>query len=352
MKIILTASVLMVIFVMLLPVFIVKGVTAEYESAVQEVETEALPSPSVSPPGGSPDPAALSGSVDAATVVRLKTGDTVSTLSMYDYLVGVVAAEMPASFYEEALKAQAVAARTYTYYKILNGSNHENADVCDDYSCCKAYLSYDGLREKWGDKYDYYIGIIINAVTATDGLCVVYDNEPILAAFHSSSSGYTEDCENVWSSPLPYLVSVESPENGSSVPDYISELIISHEEFKRTVKSVYPGAVFDEEPGGWISDAEYSESGRILTVMVGGVKITGTELRRLFELRSAAVKWSVGDGDFRFEVTGYGHGVGMSQYGANEFARNGADFIDILKYYYKGTGVKSYILLDSEVKLL
>ena len=125
------------------------------------------------------------------------------SIAAADYLVGVVAAEMPASFHEEALKAQAVAARTYTYYKMLNGSNHPEADVCDDINCCKAYLSYDALREKWGEKYDYYIGIIRKAVADTDGLCVTYEDEPILAAFISSSD--SREQRNARSTPLVYL---------------------------------------------------------------------------------------------------------------------------------------------------
>ncbi len=352
MKIIIAVSVLMVVFIMLLPVFVVKGVLAEHDIAEHAAETEPIFSPGVSPSAALPNPTAPSGGVDATTNVKLKTDNSVMTLSMYDYLVGVVAAEMPASFYEDALKAQAVAARTYTYYKMLKGSNHSDADVCDDCNCCKAYLSYDELREKWGEKYDYYIGIISKAVADTDGLCVTYENEPILAAFHSSSSGYTENSESVWHSPLPYLVSVESPESGTSVPNYFSEVIVSFEEFKSTVKRNYPRAVFDTEQERWISDAEYSDSGRIIKVRIGGVEVTGTELRGLFELRSTAVQWFVESEYIRFEVIGYGHGVGMSQYGANEFARNGADFFDILNYYYRGTSVKSYLMLNSDVKLL
>ncbi|NLL38973.1 MAG: stage II sporulation protein D [Clostridiales bacterium] len=354
MKIIIAFSVLMVIFIMLLPVFVVKGVHAEHDISIQAVETEPVLSPEVSsePAAVSPNPAAPSRGVDTTTMVKLKTGDSVVTLTMYDYLVGVVAAEMPASFYEEALKAQAVAARTYTYYKMLNGSNHSDADVCDNCNCCKAYFSYEALREKWGEKYDYYIGIISKAVADTDGLCVTYEDEPILAAFHSSSPGYTENSESVWHSPLPYLVSVESPENGNTVPNFYTEVIVSFEEFKSTVKKSYPLAVFDTDQEGWISDAEYSDSGRIIKVRVGGVEMTGTELRGLFELRSTAVRWSVGNEYICFEVTGYGHGVGMSQYGANEFAKNGADFFDILSYYYRGTSVKSYLMLDSDKKLL
>jgi stage II sporulation protein D len=193
---------------------------------------------------------------------------------MYDYLGGVVAAEMPASFEPEALKAQAVAARTYTYYKMRNGSNHDDADVCDDCNCCKAYLSPERLKERWKDTYDFNMEIISSAVSETDGLCVMYEHAPILAAFHSSSSGYTEDSANVWSTPLPYLVSVESPEGEASVPNYYSELAVSFEELKSTVKAAYPDAVFEGEPENWLNNAVYSDSGRIVSIEAGGVGMT------------------------------------------------------------------------------
>jgi|LSQX01.1.fsa_nt_gb stage II sporulation protein D len=352
MKIIISASVLMVIVVFILPFFTVKGGLMERELMPAAEETqEPTPPPRVTPdatPSPSGPPLFYGSQTDKTTQVRLLTKGSVKTLTMHNYLVGVVAAEMPASFEPEALKAQAVAARTYTYYKMVNDSNHDNADVCDDCNCCKAYLSSEDLKSRWADKYDFNMEIITSAVTETDGLLVTYERAPILAAFHSSSSGYTEDSENVWQTPLPYLVSVESPEGETCVPNYCSEINVSFDEFKRMVKADYPDAVFEGEPDSWIADVIYSDSGRIISVAVGGAEMTGTNLRRLFGLRSAAVVWTIGESGFMFKATGYGHGVGMSQYGANEFAKQGAVFSDILTYYYKGTEVHSIQTVQSD----
>jgi stage II sporulation protein D len=354
MKTILSLSVLLVIVALVLPFFTVRGGTAEPApvsfSTAQPTAPEETKQPDLSATApSSPSAAPLYfEKTDKTVQVRLLTKGEVITLSMFDYLVGVVAAEMPASFEPEALKAQAVAARTFTYYKMLYGSNHTNADVCDDCTCCKAYLSEEDLKERWSDQYEWNIEIIRAAVTKTDGLCVTYAHEPILAAFHSSSCGSTEDSVNVFHASLPYLVSVESPENALSVPNYHSELSVTFDEFQSAVRSAYPDAVLQGEPEGWIADPTYADSGRIVSVFVGGVLLSGTEFRNLFNLRSAAIEWSVSDSGFGFRVTGYGHGVGMSQYGANEFAKNGAGFIDILTYYYEGTQVENINAVQSK----
>ncbi len=269
-------------------------------------------------------------------------------MSLEEYIVGVVAGEMPASFEAEALKAQAVAARTYTLYKmVVSPSPHHRENVCTDPGCCKAYASLEALREKWGDDYEENIAKIKDAVEKTKGEYIVYDALPILAVFHSSSSGSTESSENVWSAPLPYLVSVASPENGDEVNDFVTSVKISHDEFKETFLSRYPDAVFSQTPGEWITSCEYSESGRLLTASVGGITVRGTELRSLFSLRSAAIQCAVSDRDVEFTVSGYGHGVGMSQYGANAMAKAGSNYREILTWYY--TGVNFENLTDSQI---
>jgi stage II sporulation protein D len=262
---------------------------------------------------------------------------------MSDYLVGVVAAEMPANFFDEALKAQAVAARTFTYYcaaRTANDGVHPDADVCDNPLHCKGWLPDAALREKWGGNYDAYILKIESAVADTDGLCAVYEEKPILAVFHAASGGYTEDSANVWGEALPYLRSVQSPESPANVPDFVTEPAFSLSEFKRTALEAYPEMDFSGAAETWFGGESRSPNGRLISVTLGGVSLSGTQLRNLFGLRSANAVWTISGSEIRFTVTGYGHGVGMSQFGANEFARNGADFRFILKYYYKGVEIK------------
>lgn len=280
--------------------------------------------------------------------ISVLNGSESVTMALEDYLVGVVAGEMPVSFEPEALKAQAVAARTYTLYKLVVSPsvNHEE-NVCTDPACCKAYSNEAALREKWGDDYDENIAKITDAVNKTRGEYIVYDSLPILAVFHSSSYESTESSENVWSAALPYLSSVASPESADDVSDFITSVNISFDDFKETVLSQYPNADFSGEPGSWLMGAEYTQSGRLSNIRIGGVSIRGTELRSLFSLRSAAIKYRINDNDIEFTVSGYGHGVGMSQYGANAMAKTGSDYHEILSWYY--TDVAFENLYESEM---
>lgn len=268
--------------------------------------------------------------------IRLLRDDDVTKISAHDYLVGVVAAEVPAAFDDEALKAQAVAARTYLQRSIKEKSKHENADICSSPDCCQAYMSSDELKEKWGDKYKKYIEIIEAAVSETDGEYLSYEGEPIMAAFHSSSAGFTEDSDAIWGD-YPYLVSVSSPEGEDDVPNYISTLSMRNIDFRDTVLYLKPEADMTGEADTWVEDTELDSSGRVAHMTIGGVEFTGREIRELFSLRSTAFELEHEDGTFTFTVTGYGHGVGMSQYGANVLAKDGADYKEILEHYYPGT---------------
>ncbi len=277
---------------------------------------------------------------DTAIYIKLILRDgSVTALSLRDYLTGVVAAEMPALFELEALKAQAVAARTYSMYRLKVDQVHEGGALCTDPGCCNAYLTNDELKDKWGTAYEANLGLIKRAVEETDGICLSYDDEPIFAAFHSSSVGETENSESVWRSELPYLRSVTSPEDEATVPNYISRVTISFNEIKNLVKEAYPQAKLVSNPAKWLSGAEYSEGGRLLKINLGGIELKGTELRYLFKLRSTVVTWKVENDGILFETKGYGHGVGMSQYGANVMAKNGSDYLDILKHYYTAVEV-------------
>ena len=280
---------------------------------------------------------------DTDVTLRILLGDGIEEISMERYVIGVVAAEMPATFELDALMAQAVAARTNALYNIYIKPklNHPGADICTDYFCCAAYSNDEFLRDKWENAYVINITRVIDAVLSTDGEYISYEDEPILAVFHSSSAGKTETSGNVWLTDLPYLQSVDSPETEENVPDYISSVAIPGSVFSEKVKDVYPDAVFSGAEKSWIKDITHTESGRVKELVIGGVTIKGTQLRSMFDLRSTAVVFEWDQGNIVFTTTGYGHGVGMSQYGANVMAKGGIGYRDILSAYYTDTIIVS-----------
>lgn len=274
--------------------------------------------------------------MDSELSFSVLTDGSIETVTMSDWLPGVVAGEMPASFEPEALKAQAVAARTYIMYSMgREKSAHPEADVCDDPGCCKAHASDETLRQNWGESYESNWAKILEAVRSTDGEYMSYGGEVIQAVFHSSSAGHTEDSAAIWQAQ-PYLVSVDSPETAEDVPNYVSSLSVSPEDFKSTVQTLHPEAQLEGDPAYWLGAAVHDASGRVESVDIGGAQVPGTELRTLFELRSTAFALDYTPDGFLFTVTGYGHGVGMSQYGANVMAEDGADYEEILTHYYPG----------------
>ena len=254
---------------------------------------------------------------------------------MQEYLRGVVAAEMPAGFHPEALKAQAVAARSYALY-CASFAKHGEAQVCADYACCQAWQSEDTRKKKWGEDFHANELKISAAVRETDGEYLAAGGEPVFAAFHSSSALRTENSADVWSA-VPYLVSVESPETAEDVPNYISVVQCSPIDFRDTVLSAHPEADFSGPEEEWLGEMRHDASGRVASVVLGGASLGGKELRSLFSLRSTAFTLALEGGVFTFTVTGFGHGVGMSQYGADKMARQGADYTEILAHYYPGT---------------
>ena len=281
---------------------------------------------------------------DAAHTLRLWDGSAVQTLTAAEYLPGVVRGEMPATFELEALKAQAVAERTYLYYRMASApkENHPDADVCTDPACCTAWLSETDARAKWGDKFDQCEVKIQQAVTDTDGQVVLYEGAPIMAVFHSSSAGATAASGDVWAAELPYLVSVKSPESPDSVPNYYSVNTFTAESFRTAFLAAHPEAKLSGDTGGWIRDVLLTDTGRVASATVGGVSITGKELRSLYGLRSTAFTVEASGDSVIFRVTGYGHGVGMSQYGANELAKEGKTWQEILQWYYNGVTIGLY----------
>lgn len=287
-----------------------------------------------------PTPAPMMGVRDKQTTVRVKTGEgKVEEMTMSDYLWSVTAAEMPASFELEALKAQAVTARTYTAWKMKSGEeNHPDADVCTDINCCQAFISRDQVRANWKRSADKYEEKIRTAVAETDGQIMTYQGQIIQAVFFSSAAGRTEDAVEVWGNSVPYLVGVDSPE-GENVPNYRTQVTLTAGQFKETFLAQFPKADLSGLPEKWFGNVSATASGRVAKMDVGGISVKGTQLRSMFGLRSTSFTVECGKDCVIFQVTGYGHGVGMSQYGANTMAQQGKTWREILTWYYTGIDV-------------
>ena len=355
MKTIIVTSVILALFAFLYPVLMSIGHPVEKTeppstdtSSVSDTNAEDTQSAESTETTGEEQAAS---ETDVNTMIKvLKSDGRVYDMSMRDYLISVVAAEMPVSFELEALKAQAVAARTYTLYNMLvrPSTVHSDADVCTNYECCKAYVEQDSLKEQWGDNYDEYIAKIQNAVISTDGEYLSYDDGIVLAVFHSSSAGKTENAEKVWNTQLPYLVSVDSPETPEEVPNFKTVVTVTHKDFVDTIKANYPDAYFGDDISAWVGETVNTDSGRVDYITIGGVNISGTDIRSMFGLRSAYFTLDLNSIDATFTVTGYGHGVGMSQYGANILAKEGKQYNEILAWYYVGTELKNAANLNIE----
>ena len=297
----------------------------------------------VSPPGAAsngsqrPDAAVP----DSTRTLRVLHGGSVEEMPMDEYLLGVLRAEMPASFEPEALKAQAIAARTYTLYKMAQGpiARHPDADACDDITCCMAYETAAEAAVGWGLGARRYEQKLARAVAETDGEVIVYDGTPVLAVFFSSAAGHTQGAGEVWQTDLPYLQSVESPEDDSLVPNYYSVVTFTAQEFRDRFCAVYPAAKLSGDASGFLTDIERNDAGFVSTLRVGGVSVRGNELRTILGLRSPSFTVEADSGSLTFHVTGYGHGVGMSQYGANAMAKEGCSCEEILEHYFTGAQV-------------
>lgn len=259
------------------------------------------------------------------------------TMQLEEYLVGVVAGEMPATYEPEALKAQAVAARTYTYQKKLTTGCKSGADICTYFGCCQAYSDTDLRKKTWKDEYDAKEEKIRQSIYATAGQILVYEGEPIQAFFHSSSGGMTEDVEHVFGdSAVPYLRAVESggEEDG---PRFTREVSMTAAEFVKGIKKIAPKAELSADTlAQSIGEPKRFASGRIESITIGGASLTGRQVRTAFDLDSANFTITVADGQVKIKTQGFGHGVGLSQVGANTMAKKGNDYKDILLHYYTG----------------
>lgn len=274
--------------------------------------------------------------------VYIKDEDKVVNMSKSQYLKEVVSAEMPADFEMEALKAQAVAARSYlesrrNAYKVSGTpAEHKGAEICTDSTHCKAWIAEEKRRVLWGLNANKNWKKIAQAVDETEGEIITYNGEVISAVFHSTSSGKTEASKDVWGGDKPYLVSVSSPGDKES-PKYKSKVEMTLSEFKKIAEENIAGVDFSK---GIADKIERSDAGGIKEITIGGITIRGTQFRSIFGLRSTNAVIEISGDKVTFDVTGYGHGVGMSQYGANYMAKNGKNYREILTTYYQGTEIK------------
>lgn len=279
---------------------------------------------------------------DRRIKVLLSDRNEIIEMGLEEYIAGVVAAEMPVSFDLEALKAQAVAARSYTIYQMENNPGdpaHQGADVCTDYRHCKAYISKEDAKKKWGEAYYLkYWPKVEEAVRSTEGMILLYDDEPVNAVFHSTSGGVTENAKDVWGVDVPYLRSVESPGDADS-PQFHSTVLVEKGQFEKVMAQELGVELLDAE---WFLQnmrTEYTEAGSVKEITVEELGVKGTRMRELFNLKSAKFTMEEDEKHVLFHVTGYGHGVGMSQYGANALAQSGETYREILSWYYTGANI-------------
>lgn len=291
--------------------------------------------PSVTAPSTPDEPDSAS---EVSPVFKVLDADAgvMYTFAERDFLIYTVASEMPASYPAEALKAQAVA--TYTYYTYEKARQADNTDALKgaDFSAVPASFpdtySPEGLKKYWGDNYDKHLNTIAAAVDAVYGKTLLYEGTPIFAAYHSCNAGTTESSSIIWGNDFPYLQPVTSSGDSTS-PQYASSVTVTDAQFA----AAFPELSLTGDAAAWITGTPaVSSSGTVTSLTIGGKSYTGTEVRKALGLRSACFTVTRTDGGFTFAVKGYGHGVGMSQYGAKVMAEQGFTYEDILKHYYTG----------------
>ena len=297
----------------------------------QTPQSEAAPDP----PAASQTDQILS---DADTVLQLKDGQQIQQITLQDYLLGVLCCEMPLDFEPEALKAQAVASRTFVLYQ-MQGGKHSDCDVCADSACCQAFKSEQELEQMFADEWQAARQTAMDAISATDGQVLTMDGALINAVFFACSGGMTESAVEVWGGDVPYLQSVESP--GEEIADaFFGETAVGKEEFAAALQAANPAVDLSGNAAAWFGDVSYSAGGGVVTMAIGGQSFTGTELRSLFGLNSTCFTVAVSSDSIVFQTRGKGHRVGMSQYGAQAMALAGDNYEQILLHYYTGVSLQ------------
>lgn len=267
---------------------------------------------------------------DIVRVKREKTG-VIEEVSFEEYVKGVLAGEMPASFHIEALKAQAVAARTYVLKKIEE-NKEKDYDVVDSVKN-QVYLDEETLKKNWGKNYTKNINSIKQAILETKGEYITYENEIITAFFFSTSNGKTENCEEVFVEKLPYLKSVDSTWDIKESPVYKDEKTFTLKEFYSKL-----GLKYSENLE--VKVLSYTEGNSVKNIKINNTIFKGTDVRYKLGLKSADFTITKNNKEVKITTKGNGHGVGMSQYGALAMAKNGYKYDEILKYYYKNVEIQ------------
>ena len=278
------------------------------------------------------------------STIKLLHADTneIEEVKLDDYVACVVSAEMPVSYHVEALKAQSVVARTYTIYKITTSSKHLNADICDKSTCCQAWIAKEDRLKKWDEKEraDNW-NKIITTVNDTIGQIITYEGKPINAFFHANSGGKTEVPFYVWGGTgYPYLQVVETA-GEDAYSQYSSEAEFTKEEFINKIKEQHKYFEIEFDKENCIEITERDSSDRVVTVKIGNLNLSGVETRTLLGLRSANFTVEISEDEIKFKVIGYGHGVGMSQTGADALAKQGKTYEEIIKHFYVGVEMTS-----------
>lgn len=265
-------------------------------------------------------------------IIRVKRNDSqlIENIALEDYVIGVVAGEMPASFNIEALKAQAVASRTYVLNKVQN--EKEDYDV-DDGTSSQVYIDVEQMKEKWQNDFEDNYAKIKQAVIETKGEVILYEDTIIDALFFSTSNGYTENSDDVFQSSVPYLKSVESKWDEVESPVFSTTEEVSKNEFLFNLNLSVNSEIS-------IDNMDTTNTGRVKTITINETVFEGSKIRSVFGLKSTSFTIELTDDKVIFHVNGYGHGVGMSQYGANGMAKEGYNYKEILNYYYQDCEIK------------
>jgi stage II sporulation protein D len=316
------------------PLFIIRGSTTDSNAFDNTSQTTAIETTSKSSDTTTND--------DSITVFLSNQNKNI-TMSEFEYVCGSVAAEMPLAYHEEALKAQAVACYT-NCLRLKNSNNKEEsngADISDDISVHQGYITEDERKEKWGDDFNKYESKLRSIVTDVLGEYITYDEKICVAAFSAICTGTTETAENVWGSKTPYLVSVKS-EGDKLSPTYSSTVTFSKSQFISIMKDLGVSIDSKADLTEIIGKPKATKAGTVLTIKINSKEVTGSNMRQAFSLRSPAFKITATENEVTFNVSGYGHGVGMSQYGADYMARQGSTYDEILKHYYKGVEIKNH----------
>ena len=271
---------------------------------------------------------------DKVKVYFTQTGKT-KTVDMNSYVIGSVCAEISPEYSPEAIKAQAVACRTYVLYMIENDV-YDKGDISDDWSIHQGYLSVEELKNRWGEKFDIYYKTVADAVKAVENKVMTYDGKIIQPAFFALCSGKTENAEDVWGSKVPYLLSVATP-GDELAGELVTKKEFSKDDFLKCMSSLKD---FDGKSEISFSDAVKTDGGYVKSININGKSYSGNMLQDAFSLKSNNFTLKKDGDTFVFSVTGNGHGVGMSQYGADYMARQGSSFEEILKHYYTGVEIE------------